>query len=301
MKERELRGYLCVLLAAFFWGLLGIMANFARSYGLGAYETSFMRLFFGAAILGGGMLIGKPGTFRVGRRALLFCLIIGVISQGLFNIFYFTSIIELGITAGVIMLYTSPAFTLIFSRVFLGAPLSKIKIFAIGVTFTGSILTVSGGRFDMNYSMIGIIAGFLAGATYGILPVFNSMVSSKVEAVTIMYYSFLAGLMVVTPFTDLGRIYTSLLMDYRVVVLGVALGFLPTVASHFAFLEASKRLETFEISILANFEVVVAATTAYLIYSEPLGGARIAGIILVISGALLPEVYKKNLKRPKKA
>ncbi len=300
MRERELRGYLCVLMAAFFWGLLGIMANFAGSYGLGAYETSFMRLFFGAVILGGGMLVLKPGTFRVDRRVLLFCMVIGVISQGLFNIFYFTSIIELGITAGVIMLYTSPAFTLIFSRIFLGAPLTRIKIFAIGVTFTGSILTVSGGDFHMNYSTLGIAAGFLAGATYGILPVFNNMVSSKVEAPTIMYYSFLAGLLVVTPFTDLGRIYTSLTLDYRVILVGAALGFFPTVASHFAFLEASKRLETFEISILANFEVVVAATTAYLIYSEPLGGARVAGIILVISGALLPEVYKKISKDQKK-
>ena len=301
MKERELKGYFCVLLAAFFWGLLGIMARFAGRYGLGAYETSFMRLFFGVTILGGGMAIGKPGAFRIDRKGLLFCVVVGIISQGLFNIFYFTSIIELGITAGVIMLYTSPAFTLIFSKIFLGVPLTRIKIFAIGVTFTGSILTVSGGRFDMSYSIIGIAAGFMAGATYGILPVFNSMISSKLEAVTIMCYSFLAGLLVVTPFTDLGQIYTSLLLDYRVILVGLALGFLPTVASHFVFLEASKRISTFEISILANFEVVVAATTAYLIYSEPLGAVRVAGIILVISGALLPEMYKKNLKRPKKA
>lgn len=301
MRERELRGYLCVLMAAFFWGLLGIMANLARSYGLGAYETSFMRLFFGMVILGGGMLLGKPQTFRVSRGGLLFCGIIGVISQGLFNIFYFTSIIELGITAGVIMLYTSPAFTLIFSRIFQGTPLTREKLLAIGVTFTGSILTVSGGSFNINYSLIGIVAGFMAGATYGILPVFNKMISSKVEVITVMYYSFLAGLLVVTPLADVGRIYTSILSDYRVLLLGAALGFLPTVASHFAFLEASKRLGSFEMSILANFEVVVAAATAYLIYSEPLGGVRVAGILLVISGTLIPRLYKKNLKRAKKA
>jgi len=302
MRERDFKAYLYVLLAAFFWGLLGVMVSFIGKFGLGAYEASFLRLFFGVIILGGGMVMKAPGAFRLGRKELLLCLILGVVSQGLFNIFYFTSIIKLGITAGVIMLYTSPAFTLIFSKLILGTPLTKIKLIAIGVTFTGSILTVSGGKFGMNYSIVGITVGFLAGASYGLLPVFNKVISSRIRAVTIMYYSFLAGLLVVTPFTDIGKIYASFFTDYRVVLMGISLGFFPTIASHFAFLEASKRLETFEISIMANFEVVVAATTAYFIYSEPMGIVRIAGVVLVISGALLPEVInKKNLKRPKKA
>jgi|GEM_PF-914890 len=295
MEMKGFKGGFLVITAAVFWGLLGGMANFMKNYGISAYEIAFIRLFFGSLLLGIYLISRDPAAFKVSKKNLFMCVIMGFVSQGLFNIFYFNSIIKLGITAGVIMLYTAPAFTLVFSRIFLGTKLSRRRVGAIVVTFTGAVLTVSGGqKIGVTLDAAGIAAGVLSGATYGILPVFNKVVSSKARNNTVMFYSFITGALVVAPLANLRELSHIVTGDMKVFMMAVGLGLFPTIVSHFLFLEASKLIEAFKISILANFEVVVAVTLACTLYGDELGAVRVAGIILVISGTLIPSIGEKG-------
>lgn len=301
MRLKEFRGVIFVLLAATLWGGLGPITNFMSGYRLSAYDIALVRLGVGAHLLGGVIMVRGGGQFRIGLRGLVFCGIIGLISQGLFNIFFFNAVIRIGITAGVVMLYTSPAFALIFTRIFRRSRLTFLKITAILLTFTGSYLTVTGGRgLSMNMDLLGIVMGLLAGATYGALPVFNSFISGREDNLTIMFYSFAAGALVVLPFAEPRSIVREMVAAPELLGAGVVLGLLPTIVSHFVFLEAGKVLEAFKVSLLANFEVVVAASLAYWIFNENLGGVKIAGIILVITGSVIPNIpflEKKTLEK----
>jgi len=287
----DLKGYFYVGISAFFWGTLGLIATTMKSKGFSSFDIAFMRLFFGLTLLFLMICFSDKRKFKIDRKTLLFCLMMGVINQGFFNIFYFSAIIRVGITTGVILLYTAPIFTMVFSRIITKEKLTIKKFLSIIMAFTGCLLTVTGGNFqDFQGNIIGIIYGILAGISYGILPVFNSRVVDKYHSDTIMFYSFFSGLLIILPFIQIPQMLTVFSENRETIFIGVGLGFFPTIISHLFFIRSLKYLEPVKASIAANFEVVVAALTAFLIYHEKLEGLKLLGILLVIGATIFPNL-----------
>lgn len=55
------------------------------------------------------------------------------------------------------------------------------------------------------------------------------------------------------------------------------------------FIKALNYLKPVEVSIAANFEVVVAVFTAFMVCHEKLEGLKLLGIFLVMGAAILPK------------
>lgn len=291
----DLKGYFYVGISAFFWGTLGLIATIMKERGFSSFDIAFMRLFFGIFLLFFMICFSDKRKFNIDRKTLLFCLLMGVINQGFFNIFYFSSVIRVGITTGVVLLYTSPVFTMIFSRIINKEKLTIKKIISIIMAFTGCLLTVTGRNFqNFQGDIIGIIYGISAGICYGILPVFNSRVVDKYHTDTIMFYSFFSGVLVILPFIHISQMLVIFLENRETIFIGVGLGFFPTILSHLFFIRSLKYLEPVKVSIAANFEVVVAALTSLLIYHEKLEGLKLLGIILVIGASIFPNLFPLN-------
>ena len=295
ISSATLRGYFSVGISVFFWGTLGLIVTTMKGKGFSSFDTAFIRLFFGFTILSIMICFSDRKKFKIEKKGLLFCLMMGLITQGLFNLFYFSAIIKTGITTGVILLYNAPIFTMLFSRIVNKEKLTMEKALSIIMAFIGCLLTVTGGNFqNFQGDLTGIILGILAGAAYGVLPVFNSRVADKYHSHTILFYSFLSGLLVILPFIRISKILILFLSHRETIFIGAGLGFFPTILSNLFFIRALKYLEPVNISIAANLEVVIAALTAFLVYHEKLQGLKILGMLLVMGAAILPKLLSSE-------
>ena len=288
-------GYIFVILAATFWGTLGIVVTYLKDAGFNSYEISFFRLFFAAILMLIYIFFSDRQKFKISGKKLMFCLLVGVISQGLFNLFYFGSIVRVGITTGVILLYTAPIFTMLFARIFNGIKLSKQNIASIILCFTGCFFIVTNGSiYHFNGDIVGVILGILAAMSYGILPIFNKNLPEGIDPYTLMFYSFLAGVLVIVPQINPQESLKNLFQDKSMILLGLGFAFFPTILSHLFFIKAIKYLDPIRVSIIANFEVIVASCVGFFIYGEELGIIKIIGMIFIIAASTLPSIRKKR-------
>ncbi|MGL4687881.1 MAG: EamA family transporter, partial [Fusobacteriaceae bacterium] len=87
----EFKGYLFALLSGIIWGSIGIFGTKLNQVGFTGNEITFLRLFFAAIF--GLLYIGfskkKLSIFMIPKRLIKDVLIIGIVTQGLMNIFLF--------------------------------------------------------------------------------------------------------------------------------------------------------------------------------------------------------------------
>ena len=195
MKEQN-KGYLLILAAGALWGTIGFFATLLSDMGMNAGSVAFFRVLASAVMLALTLLIKGKGIslFRISRRGLISCMLVGFVSQAFYNVCYMNTIEQNGMATAAVFLYTSPIYVAILSRLFFHEPLTGNKILAIMINIIGCVLTVTGGAFsDVKISMFGLIMGLLAGFTYALLPILSRTGAADENPYTAAFYGQLFG------------------------------------------------------------------------------------------------------------
>ena len=184
---------LLVFISGILWGTIGLFVNELNALGASGSLISFMRMGFALVIMTAAALAkhGK-GIILRDKKALLFCALIGIISNGLFNIFYTTSIRLNGMGIASVLLYTAPVFTAIASRLIFHERFSGLKVAALGLNIAGCILTVTGGDFSgSTVNVLGVLAGLGSGFGYGMAAIFAKLAGKRIDELLLSVYGFL--------------------------------------------------------------------------------------------------------------
>ena len=285
MRSERNKGYLLVLTAGVLWGTIGLFATLLDGMGMKTGPVAFFRVLFSAVMLGLILLIRGKGTalFRIGRRGLISCMLIGLVSQALYNVCYMNAIRLNGMAAAAVFLYTSPVYVALLSRLFFREPLTRNKLLAILVNIVGCVLTVTGGSFsEMKISALGLITGILAGLAYAMLPILSRTGADREDPFTAAFYGQVFGALplffLIRPWRDVGCA-----IDPRVLLVLIGFGIVPSALAYIAYYAGIGRItETSKIPVLASVETVVAAGIGYLVFGQKLGPVRILGIAAVL-------------------
>ena len=62
-------------------------------------------------------LIKNPNILKINKKVFVFALLVGLICQAGFNMFYFNSVKTIGVSLSTVLVYTSPLFIALFSRI----------------------------------------------------------------------------------------------------------------------------------------------------------------------------------------
>ena len=146
--DKETKSYLKIALAGSLWGMIGIFVQTLRGFGLSAEFVAFSRVFLGFALLAVWFLIKDPSILKIDLKGLISACVIGVISQGLFNLTYFASIQRVGTFTAVVLLYFSPVFMFLLGTFMYKEKADKRKIISVLICFAGCIFGVTGGDFS---------------------------------------------------------------------------------------------------------------------------------------------------------
>ena len=284
MKEQN-KGYLLILAAGALWGTIGFFATLLSDMGMNAGSVAFFRVLASAVMLALTLLIKGKGIslFRISRRGLISCMLVGFVSQAFYNVCYMNTIEQNGMATAAVFLYTSPIYVAILSRLFFHEPLTGNKILAIMINIIGCVLTVTGGAFsDVKISMFGLIMGLLAGFTYALLPILSWTGAADENPYTAAFYGQLFGALLlfilIHPNQNIGTV-----IDWKVLLVLVGFGVVPSAMAYIAYYGGiSKITETSKVPVIASVETVVAAVIGLLAFGQKLGAVKILGIALVL-------------------
>lgn len=284
-------GFLYVLAAAFMWGLIGVFTKFVLSQGVGALEIAFWRAMFGWVFFLTHAVAAKQ--VRAHRSDLPALLGFGVICVTLFYGAYQVAIRDVGMALAAVLLYTAPAWVALLSRLVLKERMTLVKALCVVMTILGVTCIslgpklMSGSAIELN--TIGLAAGLLSGFTYALYYIFGKKFLHRYPTPTIFVYALPFGAALLLPFID----FAPKSAETWLMLAGMAL---VTSYGAFSFYYAGlRRMDTTFASVIATFEPVVAAVTAFLLYGEKFSLLGYAGSTLIIGAVLMVVMAKPGV------
>lgn len=277
------KNYLLIAAAGVLWGTLGLFGSLLMNTGLKPEQVAFCRLFFGSIILVTYSCIKTPKTLKIKRRGLIYALIIGFVSQAIFNIAYFNAIKSIGIAASAVLLYTAPIFLAVFSKVFYKEQMESKKIISLLLCFAGSFIAATGGNFDVNtLNLVGIFLGICAAVAYALMPIFSKAALKNINAMTLTIYSFIFGAIFMIPLAKPWEI-VAYAGDAKVLFLMIGLGLFPSALSYLFYMSGIVMgVELSIAGVISSVELVVAVAIAWLIMGESFSLVKFLGILLML-------------------
>lgn len=286
MKEK-MKGYILVIIAGILWSTTGLFGNKLMAEGLIPEQVAFIRLFFGFLVLLIYSIIKNPNILNMNKNIFIYCVMIGIISQAGFNLFYFKAMESLGVSVAAILLYTSPIFLAILSKIVYKEHLNKAKIISLVICFVGSTLAVTGGSLALsNLSGIGIILGILSAITYALMSIVSKKALNECNATTIVLYGFLFGSIILMPLAKpMEIVYNA---NFNILPYMLGLGSISAAGAYICYVEGiGKNIDLSIAGILASGELIGSVIIGWIILGEEFSLIKLLGLTLMIVAALI--------------
>ena len=294
-KKNNLIGSIEIFITGAIWGFIGFFVKELSIMGATATLSAFFRVFFAAIFsLLVALIVHGPRSFILTREQLFWCLLDGILTQGVFNYCYSICVEKSGVAIAAVLLYTSPVFNAIISYIAFKERLELKRRLVLLINMIGCVVAATALDLSLaSISLFGILMGLLSGLTYGASPVLGKYANRNPNLFVVIGYNELFAsifmLIFLKPFNNIEIISTKMW------IYGIMYGVLITGVAYMFYYDGVKRLlEMSIIPVLASSEVVVAALVGVLIYREPLNIINYVGIGLVILSIVLMSVMSKR-------
>ncbi len=278
-------GYLLVLASAVLWGTLPVISSICYQLGSNGITAGAMRAYL-AALIFFVWLLADGSLKKLKLSEVPFYLLYGIAAGGGTFVFYMIAIESLSISMAAMLLYTAPAFVVIFDRVFYKVPITGYKLAAVAGCFAGSFLVVRG--YDLSAftgSLKGILIGLGAGVSYSLTSVLGKKAKrlhdGKMNSGLMVIFGSLAFLFLKPPF-QIERPSAMLLLLY------LCLAVVGTVIPYFLYLKGiDQGIDIGAASIIATVEPVVGTILGTVLLGQTLQWPQVLGMGIMILGILL--------------
>ena len=284
---KQSKSALCVLLAGTLWGSMGLFVRKLNAVGLYALDIVQLRIAISLVLVGLYLLIFARDKLHVRLRDLWCFAGTGIVSLLLFSWCYFSGMQEASLSVMAVLLYTSPAFIVLLSVLLFRETLTRQKLLALVLTFTGCCL-VSGLGSGSAVSMKGLLLGLGSGFFYALYSIFSRYAIERgYGSWTITFYTFLFCLLASAPLAHWGLIAQALSSDASVPVYALLMGLLTGFLAYIFYTKGLEGMESSRAGILASVEPVVGTIIGTLVFHEPLPVQSVLGIALVLCGIVV--------------
>ncbi len=288
------KGLLMVSCAGICWATTGLFGTLLFREGLDPVSVASTRSALASILFLGFLLAAHPKKLIINPRQIFMLALGGLSGIAIFNVFYLNAINMAGMSTAVVLLYTSPVFAVILARIFLGEPLTRVKVAALIIAFTGVILVAE--AFDLGNLINNpqaVLTGLGAGFFFSLLSVFGKYITGSTHRLSTSFYLLFTGsiflALIRPPWLAVMEIRSapSLLMALAALVL------ISTFSAHFLYIYGLSYLEAGKASIAVAIEPPAAIFLAYIFLGERLVPVQYAGVILVLAAVFLLRLPQK--------
>lgn len=291
--KRQVKGYLMVAAAATLWGTVGVQVQTLFNYNLSLQSIIFWRLFFAFIILFSFVFFTNKKRLIIDKKGLIYLALMGLFSQLLFNLFYFSCIQKTTIATAVTLLYSAPIFIAVMARIFYKELFTPIKTIALFLCMGGCFFAATGGSVAvLKLNLIGVLMGLGAGFTFSLVTIISKAIINKYHQLTIIVYALGFGLLFYLPFSHPLIIFQKSL-PLEVWLLISFFGVISTAIAYGLYITGiSYGIEVSRAGIISTLELVVAVILSYLIFKEALWGWKLVGILTVVFSVIIVQMDK---------
>ena len=277
-----------IIIAACFWGSMGIFVRHLEAYGFTAIQIVSIRLTLAAVIFSILQIFIDRAGFKIALRDIPLFLGLGLGSILFFTICYFSAITIMPLSTAAILLYTSPIWIMLMAALFFHEKLNAKKLIALALAFAGCVL-VSGISGD-GITAVGLLLGLGSGLGYGLYSILGTVALRRYSPYTVTTWTFIfaaCGSWCVCRPADMilkfaGAEKLPLLLGFCVLT--------ALVTAVIPFLTYTLGLRTVEASkagIIATLEPVVATIIGIVCFGEGLTILSALGILLVLAAVVV--------------
>ena len=289
MEKRQRNiGPALIILAAVFWGSMGIFVRRLNAFGFSSVQIVSIRITLAALFFSFLLAVKDRSGFRIALRDLPLFLGLGFGSILFFTICYFSAITIMPLSTAAILLYTSPIWIMLMSALFFHEKMTGRKLLALVLAFAGCVLV--SGISGEGITLTGLLLGLGSGIGYGLYSILGTIALRRYSPYTVTTYTFLfaaaGSWLVCRPAEMLSRFAGA--DNLTGLVLFCCLTALVTAV--FPFLSYTLGLRTVEASragIIATLEPMVATVIGIAVFSEPLTLLSGLGIVLILSAVVI--------------
>ncbi|MCF7529350.1 DMT family transporter [Neisseria lisongii] len=283
--NRQTLGMLQIIAAAVCWGALGFFGTMLNRAGFDGIQIAMLRILIAALILLAAFPHFRPLLRSINRRqvpVLVAQSLIGVLGMSLL---YFIAITRVGSALAVALLYTSPAWSLLFSRILLGEAITPKAALLTAVAVGGVALTMSGGiRLDL----LGIIIGLGSGICYALYGVLGKAAMSGVQPMAVLFTSIVVSGLVLLPFPATHQTFRQLAAaEPHIWLTAVSLSFIGTLSAFTLFIKGLEKMPAARAAVFTVIEPFTAVLLAATLLGEQLSLPQYLGVLLIIAAAAM--------------
>jgi len=282
-----------ILGAGILWGTIGLFVKQLNACGASPELTSFLRVALaGSIIVVLGVCKKGFGCFRIGRKSLLACALLGVVCHGIYNVLRSVAILRAGVAVSTVLLNVAPVVTLLCSASLFGEKLTAEKYAAVTLCVCGCVLaSVSGDLSATSLSIIGLLCALGSGVCYGMTAIFGKLAGEE-DPITISIYSYLFAALFLglwmQPWNGLPSVSKEILAWSALYAL------IPTALGYLLYYRGVQRMrDPGKMPVIASVETVFAVLLGGAVYGETISTARICGIVLVLGAIVLMNTTRK--------
>lgn len=280
-KKQQYKAYAQILIAGCFWGLIGFFVATLQSVGADNGLIGLLRMVSALIFMFCTILVTcksfKP--FIVSKQVLIITAVMGIFAQGLQNLCYAVAVNIAGVATSAILLYTAPVFVCIMSAILFKESITSIKVLALLLNISGCTLVVTNGNFSvLSFAITGVIMGVLSGFLYSLVTICGKLATNSAHPLVTIFYAFFFATIFLTFYTKPWT-YTSEALTSPILAIGVAFGICCSGIPYIFYMNAlSKPINMSIVPVLASSEVIVAAITGVLFFSEHMGAWKVLGV-----------------------
>ena len=311
IKEKN-PGYMIAMLSALILSTTGIfIAYLSREFSLPPLVLSFWRELLVSLVLLIYLLFRNPRVIDPRKKKFSLLIPYGVI-LAVFNALWTFSVALNGAALGTFLVYTSPIFTALLSRLFFRDRMRALHLFCILLSLTGclfisGILSESGGVV----SLFGLGIGLMAGLAYGGYTIMGKQAGNGAEAddiwgslcwifgIAAVCMFFMNRLTVFLPSSayPLGGGLLYLGTSHKGWTILFLLAAVPTLTG-FGFYNLSlKYLPPLTVSLIASSEPAFTTVLAYFLLKERMDSFSALGCCLILVSVILIQTGIPGLRR----
>lgn len=296
---RKPNGTLLIILAAVFWGSMGIFVRGLTDLaGFTSIQIVSLRLSVAALSFTLILCLKDPGGFRIRLKDVPLFLGLGFGSVLFFTACYFTAIRMMTLSMAAILLYTSPIWVMLLSLLLFHEKMTVRKLLALGVSFLGCIFVSGLGSGESIVSPAGILIGLGAGLGYGLYSILGTVALRRYSTYTVTAYTFViaaAGSLFLCSLPDLWHKITVCQSKPYLCFLIVLTGLVTAVIPFLLYTLGLEQVEASRAAILATVEPMVATLFGVIVFHEYMTISSMLGILCIITAIIL-----LNFRRPRK-
>ncbi len=284
MKTRSI---IYIVIAGLLWGSSGIFVHFLAPVGYTSLQMTAVRSLVSALSMLVYVLITDRKLLKVSFRDFVLIACAGL-SYFATAASYYAAMQASSVTTAVILMYTAPVFVMAYSVAFMGERLTVKKAVCVLTMLVGCAL-VSGIIGGMEFRLLGVLLGLLAGISYSAYNVFAKIEMDRgTNPMSATLWCFVVATIVALSVSNPPQlVHTTIHAPLWVPFVLIGLGVVTCVTPYFLYSLALRHLPAGTATALGIVEPMAATLYSVAFLGETLGAPSICGIVLILGSVFL--------------